>query len=97
MEDGGVLTVTTRRSEDDRAQIVVADTGPGFSEDALAHLFEAGFTTKHDRGGSGQGLSVLRSFVGDAGGAIEVESAPGVGATVTVSLPLAKPTVVTGS
>ncbi len=57
MEDGGVLTVTTRRSAEDSAQIVVSDTGPGFSDDALAHLFEAGFTTKRERGGSGHGLS----------------------------------------
>lgn len=93
MEDGGVLTVTTRRSTEDRAQIIVADTGHGFSEDALAHLFEDGFTTKHDRGGSGHGLSVLRSFVGGAGGAITVDSSPGAGATVIVTLPLAEPRV----
>lgn len=91
MEDGGILTVTTRRSSEATAQIVVSDTGPGFSDEALAHLFEAGFTTKHDRGGSGLGLSVLAAFVGNAGGAIEVDSRAGEGATVIVSLPLADP------
>ncbi len=89
MDNGGCLTVTTRRADDQEVQIVVADTGPGFSEAALEHLFEAGFTTKRERGGSGLGLSVLRTFVSAAGGRIEVASDAGVGATVTVTLPLA--------
>jgi two-component system, cell cycle sensor histidine kinase and response regulator CckA len=93
MEDGGVLSVTTRRSSEETAQIVVSDTGPGFSDEALAHLFEAGFSTKHERGGSGHGLVVLKTFVGDAGGSIEVDSRPGRGATITVTLPLAEPSV----
>jgi signal transduction histidine kinase len=89
MEDGGKLTVRTRRGSDDTAQIIVSDTGPGFSEDALGHLFESGFTTKSERGGSGQGLSALRRFVDGAGGSIDVDSVLGEGATITVTLPLA--------
>jgi signal transduction histidine kinase len=96
MEEGGVLSVSTRRASEDTAQIIVADTGPGFTVEALEHLFEAGFTTKHDRGGSGLGLSVLASFVGHAGGRIEVDSRAGEGATVTVTLPQADPTVAPG-
>ncbi len=92
MEDGGKLSVTTRRASDETAQIIVADTGLGFSDEALEHLFEPGFTTKHDRGGSGQGLSALSVFVRGAGGSIEVESRAGEGASVTVTLPLADPT-----
>jgi two-component system, cell cycle sensor histidine kinase and response regulator CckA len=92
MEDGGELSVTTRRTSDENAQIIVADKGPGFSEEALEHLFEPGFTTKHDRGGSGQGLSALAAFVDGAGGSIDVDSRAGKGATVTVTLPLADPT-----
>jgi hypothetical protein len=92
MESGGRLTVTTRRASDEAAQIVVADTGPGFSDEALAHLFEPGFTTKRARGGSGQGLSALAAFMKGAGGTIEVDSRSGEGATVRVTLPLADPT-----
>ena len=96
MEHGGKLTITTRRVTDETAQIVVADTGPGFTEEALAHLFEAGFTTKRERGGSGLGLSALAAFIDGAGGSIEVDSRAGEGATVMVSLPLADPTAVAG-
>ena len=67
MDDGGVLIGTTRRGAEDIAQIVVADTGPGFSDEALAHLFEVGFTTKRERGGSGHGLVALDELRGRCG------------------------------
>ncbi len=89
MEAGGRLTVRTARPSADEGQIIVADTGPGFSPEALEHLFEVGFTTKSDRGGSGNGLSALAPFVDGAGGSIAVDSVPGEGATITVTLPLA--------
>jgi signal transduction histidine kinase len=89
MADGGTLSVRTDRLDEDRARIIVADTGPGFSEEALEHLFELGFTTKAERGGSGHGLAALAPFVESAGGSIDVDSVPGKGATVIVSLPTA--------
>jgi signal transduction histidine kinase len=89
MEQGGKLTISTRAASDEAVQIVVADTGPGFSQEALEHLFEDGFTTKRARGGSGHGLPSLAVFVAGVGGSIEVDSAVGDGATVTVTLPTA--------
>ncbi|MEX1295865.1 MAG: ATP-binding protein [Candidatus Limnocylindrales bacterium] len=91
MADGGTLTIRTDRPSPEFARIIVGDTGPGFSEEALEHLFELGFTTKGDRGGSGHGLAALAPFVKGAGGDIEVESVAGVGATINVSLPVAEP------
>ncbi len=91
MDDGGTLTIRTDRPSDDVARIVVSDTGEGFSDEALEHLFEEGFTTKADRGGSGHGLSALAPFVDRIGGSIEVDSVSGEGATITVSLPTADP------
>ncbi len=88
MEDGGKLTITTAAVSDEQAEILVTDTGPGFSEDALAHLFEVGFTTKRERGGSGLGLSALQRIVESAGGAINVDSSAGQGATVSVRIPV---------
>jgi two-component system, cell cycle sensor histidine kinase and response regulator CckA len=89
MEDGGTLTIRTERPSAETAQIIVSDTGPGFSPEALEHLFEIGFTTKAERGGSGHGLAELAPFVDKHGGTIEVDSTPGEGATVTVTLPTA--------
>jgi two-component system, cell cycle sensor histidine kinase and response regulator CckA len=87
MSDGGTLAIRTDRPSDDIARIIVSDTGPGFTEEALEHLFELGFTTKAAHGGSGHGLAALAPFVRSAGGDIEVESVPGEGATIRVSLP----------
>ena len=89
MEDGGSLAIRTDRPDEDHARIIVADTGPGFSEEALERLFELGFTTKGDKGGSGHGLAALAPFVEGAGGSIEVDSVAGEGATITVTLPTA--------
>ena len=89
MVDGGTLSIRTDRPSKDIARIIVSDTGPGFSEEALEHLFEIGFTTKSERGGSGHGLAALAPFVKGAGGDIKVDSVAGVGATVSVSLPTA--------
>jgi len=88
MADGGRLEVTTR-ADDDTASIVVSDSGPGFSDAALQHLFEVGFSTKRDRGGSGHGLSSVAQFVDGVGGSIKVESSAGMGSTIVVTLPRA--------
>ncbi|MFO7532551.1 MAG: HAMP domain-containing sensor histidine kinase [Candidatus Limnocylindrales bacterium] len=89
MEDGGKLTISTQPVPDEAVQIVIADTGPGFSQEALEHLFEPGFTTKRGRGGSGHGLPAVAAFVDGIGGSIEVDSVAGEGATVRVTLPTA--------
>ena len=89
MEDGGRLTIDTRTTDDESVQVIVADTGSGFSPEALEHLFELGYSTKRERGGSGHGLAALAVFVDGAGGSIEVDSIAGEGSTVTVTLPTA--------
>lgn len=65
----------------------VADEGPGIAEHVRAHLFEPFYTTKADAGGSGLGLSVVRSIVQEHKGRVEFLERPGPGCTVRVSLP----------
>ena len=84
MPDGGTLTVEGR--EDDAwYSIKFRDTGRGMSEEELARLFTP-FSTAFD-GGTGLGMAIVRRIVEDHGGAIDVESRPGEGTTVTVLLP----------
>lgn len=78
------------RIEDDgvRARVIVADQGPGLSEEQQARIFE-----KFERlgrsgdGGSGLGLYISRRLARAMGGELSVESAPGQGARFILDLP----------
>jgi two-component system cell cycle sensor histidine kinase/response regulator CckA len=70
------------------AGLSVSDTGHGIPADIQRHLFEPFFTTKPADQGTGLGLSIVYGIVKSLGGAIEVQSEPGHGATFTIYLPL---------
>ncbi len=67
--------------------LVVADNGEGMKEDVLRRALEPFFTTKVEKNGAGLGLSVVDNFVKEAGGFVSIDSRPGAGTTVTLSLP----------
>ncbi len=69
------------------AKIAVIDHGAGMPPDVLARATEAFFTTKPAGQGTGLGLAGVKSFVERAGGRVAVESAAGLGTTVTLWLP----------
>jgi signal transduction histidine kinase len=72
--------------------ITVQDNGIGMDDATRARIFDPFFTTKDVGHGTGQGLSTAHATVVQKhGGRIEVTSAPGVGTTFTVALPLAAP------
>jgi signal transduction histidine kinase len=87
MPEGGTLTIRTRRRELEVAMIV-QDTGVGMAPEIIRKMFVPFFTTKPADQGTGLGLSVVHGIVAAHGGAIEVHSAPGAGATFEVRLPL---------
>ncbi|MCX6353426.1 MAG: ATP-binding protein [Candidatus Aureabacteria bacterium] len=66
-------------------QVGFKDNGAGIDKHNLDKVFDPFFTTKTN--GTGLGLSVCREIVDLHGGAIRIESQPGKGTTVTVSLP----------
>lgn len=73
----------------------VTDRGPGMSEDVAARVFERFYRADASRtrasGGSGLGLSIVSALVTAHGGRVELDTAPGRGATFRLLLPLAPP------
>jgi len=85
--DGGGRIVVEVCPVGARVALRVHDSGCGMERDALAHCFEPLFTTKAPGQGTGLGLSISRDIVREAGGDIELHSAPGRGTTAIVVLP----------
>jgi len=65
-------------------QLIVADDGRGISPEALPRVFEPTFSTTSS--GAGLGLAIARRLVESWGGAITLESDPGKGTRVTLTL-----------
>jgi PAS domain S-box-containing protein len=70
-----------------RVVVEVSDTGRGIAAEDLPRIFDPFFTTKPVGTGAGLGLSICHSIVTSMGGEIAVESQPGRGTTVRVTLP----------
>ncbi|MFO7897484.1 MAG: HAMP domain-containing sensor histidine kinase [Planctomycetota bacterium] len=87
MADGGGSLVLTCRAGPRAVAVRVADTGPGMRPEETQRMFEPFQTSKE--GGTGLGLALTRKIVEDHGGEIEIDSRPGEGTTVTVTLPRA--------
>jgi signal transduction histidine kinase len=73
-DDGGVL-------------LSVTDSGDGIAVADQRRIFDAGVRLNLDRPGAGLGLAVARAIAEAHGGTLTVESAPGEGATFTLTLP----------
>ena len=84
---GGRVWATVRQ-HDDRAVVVIGDTGRGIAAEDLPHVFDLFSTLSNDVGGGlGIGLAVARQLVVLHGGSIAVASGGrGRGTQVTVTL-----------
>jgi len=83
--DGGALTMSAA-SEAGQVRVSVRDDGVGMSEDVAARAFEPLYTTKTAEDGTGLGLAVSQSVITAAGGTMEIDSTPGRGTEVTLTL-----------
>ena len=101
-EQGGELTVkldivkaeehgkNLQTGQDECVRLTVSDTGIGIEASVAERIFDPFFTTKEPGEGTGMGLSVVHGIICDLGGEIFIDSAPGMGATFTVLLPIAE-------
>jgi PAS domain S-box-containing protein len=99
MTDGGRLTITLTTIDvtaprpdlvaGSYVHVEITDTGCGISPEILPKIFDPFFTTKGPGRGTGLGLSAVHGIVRQFGGVIDVQSAPGQGASFRVLLPRA--------
>lgn len=88
MPDGGWLEIKTRTSREDWITVSIQDTGSGITEDIRKKIFDPFFTTKDVGKGTGLGLAISLGIVQQHGGEITVDSQPGHGTCMTISLPV---------
>lgn len=88
MPEGGEIRIRFDTA-DGYAALIIEDSGPGFSEEALARFGEPFFSERE--GGMGIGLTLAREVIEAHGGTITARNAPDGGAVVRVQLPLAQP------
>ena len=87
--EGGSVLVRPGQ-EDGLVALEVSDTGVGIPEDRLPLVFERFYRADPSRadGGAGLGLSIARQIAESHGGEIRARSAPGMGSTFTLLLPI---------
>ncbi len=86
MPAGGRIVIACERREN-RAVLIVSDTGMGIPPHIQPRLFTPFFTTKGARG-AGLGLSIVHSIVRAHGGEISFQSEAGRGTTFSIEFPL---------
>jgi two-component system OmpR family sensor kinase len=78
---------------DGKAEISVADFGPGLTEEQASHVFERFYRADTSRarasGGVGLGLAIVAAVAEAHGGTASAQSRPGEGAIFSIELPLA--------
>ncbi len=93
---GGSVTVSvTRRAEDGRVRLAVADTGVGIAYEDQPRVFERFFRADKSRsrrvGGTGLGLSIVKHGAMVHNALLNLESVPGEGTCISVVFPPAPP------
>jgi two-component system NtrC family sensor kinase len=93
---GGEITIKVE-VQNEQVILRISDTGPGIPPAEQPHIFEKFYRASNvpkGVGGSGLGLSIVKSIVDNHQGRIWVESLLGQGSSFTVVLPLYKQAVV---
>lgn len=85
MGSGGTIKIFFKLTVKNEIEFVIQDQGSGMSEETLANLFAAFFTTKTE--GSGLGLPLVKKIIEEHHGSVTVKSELGIGTQFTFVLP----------
>jgi signal transduction histidine kinase len=102
MPGGGTLTIDTgniivddetiaggsKSRQGQNVRLRVSDSGTGMPPDVIEHVFDPFFTTKEEGAGTGLGLATVYGIITQADGHIRIYSEPGMGTTITITLPV---------
>ncbi|MGD6963611.1 PAS domain S-box protein [Fictibacillus phosphorivorans] len=84
MNDGGILTIAIEETTDQKIKLIFVDNGIGIEEERLKSIGVPFFTNKEK--GIGLGLTVSNKIITEHKGHLKVESYPGKGTTVSITL-----------
>lgn len=95
--DAGDVVHVEARMIGSTIKIIISDNGIGISPDDLPHVKERFFRANPTRPGSGIGLALADEIVRRHNGSLDIRSEEGVGTTVTIRLPVYKPSAHSGT
>jgi signal transduction histidine kinase len=88
----GTVQIEIKKTESDRLNFIVKDTGIGIKKDQLNLIFEAfqqgDSSSRRKYGGTGLGLSISKELAHMLGGFISLTSKAGAGSTFTFTIPI---------
>lgn len=88
---GGQIAVSTAAAEPGRVTLRISDTGVGIPKGDIPRLgerfYRADKMRSRELGGTGLGLSIVKHLLQAHGGRLTIDSAPGLGTTVSLTFP----------
>ena len=106
LPQGGIITLVTRSlkqpaseangNSERQIQVEVRDNGIGMDEKTRQRCLEPFFSTKTQRGGTGLGLAMVYGMAQRHDGTIEIDSTPGAGTCIRLTLPIREKTSAAG-
>lgn len=81
----GIVRIQAEETSPGRVLVEIEDNGAGIAEEIMKKVFDPFFTTKPN--GTGLGLATVHQYIVENNGEIQLHSYPGMGTTVSVTLP----------
>ncbi|MFW6277611.1 MAG: sensor histidine kinase, partial [Prolixibacteraceae bacterium] len=88
--ENGEILMKTINPDENHITFEVSDNGIGIPKEDLSRIFQPFFSAKQKASGIGLGLAIVHGIVQNHNGKIEVDSEPGKGTTMSITLNLVK-------